>query len=198
MERANTAPVEDPRRLRLLDAALGTFMRFGFRKTSMEEVARAAGLSRQALYLHFATKEELFRAAVRHTLDLGLAAAKARLDDEDAPIDDRLVGAFDEWLGRFVGIMGGGVSDLEEASHRLVGGLIDEYEARFHEAVTKAVRASALAPSYKPAGISPKELAETLGATARGLKYLAASRADFRARISVAVRALCLPLRKRP
>jgi len=51
-EMAKVAPVPDPddlRRRRLLDVALATFLRFGFRKTSMEEVARAAGLSRQGL-----------------------------------------------------------------------------------------------------------------------------------------------------
>ena len=37
------------RRRRLLDAALNTFLRYGFRKTSMEEVARAAKLSRVLL-----------------------------------------------------------------------------------------------------------------------------------------------------
>lgn len=197
MDHENPASAADPRRQRLLEAAHGTFTRFGFRKTSMEEVARAAGLSRQALYLHFATKEELFRAAVRHTLEVGRAAAKGHLDDESLPIDEKLVGAFDEWVGRWVGILGADVADLEEASHRLVGGLYEEYDARFHEAVAKVIRASALARAYKPAAVSPKELADTLGATARGLKHAATSRADFRERISVAVRALCLPLRKR-
>ena len=47
---------DDPRRSRLLEAALGVFLRYGYKKTSMDEVARAADLSRQGLYLHFATK----------------------------------------------------------------------------------------------------------------------------------------------
>jgi AcrR family transcriptional regulator len=46
----------------LLDASLSAFLRYGFRKTSMEEVARASHISRQGLYLHFQTKEDLFRA----------------------------------------------------------------------------------------------------------------------------------------
>jgi len=187
---------EDPRQERLLDAALATFLRFGFRKTSMAEVARAAGLSRQALYLRHATKEELFRAAVEHALELGFAAASAHLDAKDAPIDERLVGAFDEWVGRYVGIFGADVSDLEEVSHGLVGHLIEEHEARFREAVAKAIRGSALPGAYKPAGISAKQLADTLGATARGLKHAASSRSDFRERIQLAVRTLCFPLRK--
>ena len=72
-------PSEDPRRRKLMDAALGIFVRFGFRKTSMDEVARAAGVSRQVLYLHFATKEELFRATVQHALDSAMEATAASL-----------------------------------------------------------------------------------------------------------------------
>jgi AcrR family transcriptional regulator len=46
----------------ILDAALPVFVRHGFRKTSMADIARAAGISRAALYLSFGSKEELFRA----------------------------------------------------------------------------------------------------------------------------------------
>src|SRR5262245_29785734 len=42
-------------------AAIAIFLRFGFKKTSMDDLARAAGLSRQGLYLHFASKDALFK-----------------------------------------------------------------------------------------------------------------------------------------
>ena len=51
-------------RERILDAAMAVFAQFGFRRASMDEVAREAGLTRQAVYHHFASKEALFRAAV--------------------------------------------------------------------------------------------------------------------------------------
>jgi len=46
----------------ILDAALPVFVRHGFRKASMADIARAAGISRASLYLNFNSKEELFRA----------------------------------------------------------------------------------------------------------------------------------------
>jgi AcrR family transcriptional regulator len=46
----------------ILDTALPVFVRYGFRKTSMTDIARAAGISRASLYLSFNSKEELFRA----------------------------------------------------------------------------------------------------------------------------------------
>src|SRR5262249_126679 len=69
--RVGKTPSSTPdRRAGLLEAALGNFVRFGFRKTSMDDVARDAGISRQALYAHFADKEELFREAMRYGLDV--------------------------------------------------------------------------------------------------------------------------------
>lgn len=61
----------------ILDAALPVFVRFGFRKTSMADIARAAGISRASLYLTFSSKEELFRAGSMraHTRTLNDVAA---------------------------------------------------------------------------------------------------------------------------
>src|SRR5262245_46989826 len=105
---ATARTTDDARRRKLLDAAVLVFTRFGYRKTSMDEVARAAGVSRQGLYLHFSTKEELFGAAVEHALGASLEAATQRLEDAALPLERRLLLAFDEWVGRFVGMMGAG------------------------------------------------------------------------------------------
>ncbi len=43
---------------------MGVFVRYGYRLTSMEMVGQEAGLTRQAVYHHFETKEVLFRAVV--------------------------------------------------------------------------------------------------------------------------------------
>ncbi|MDI1443522.1 TetR/AcrR family transcriptional regulator [Polyangium sp. 6x1] len=188
--------VEDARRRKLMDAALTVFTRFGFRKASMDEVARAAGISRQGLYLHFATKDELFRASVEHLLVTALASATAALADAGLPLEKRLVVAFDAWVGRFVGALGPDAADLEAAAKELVGPRVGEQEGRFVEAVAKALRASGLGAVYKPAGVSGQKLAETLYATARGLKHSAATREAFLESMSVAARVMCLPLRE--
>jgi AcrR family transcriptional regulator len=182
--------------VRLLDAALGVFLRYGYRKTSMEEVARAAQVSRQALYLHFATKEQLFAAAVQRFLESGLEAVARRLREPSSTVEEQLLGALDAWFGRYVGLRTGDVDDLHAASQDLVGPIIAEHEEQFLERVTRALRSSGLPAAYKVTGISARQLAETLQATARGLKHSCASRAEFLDRMGIAVRALCLPLRQ--
>lgn len=49
---------------RILDAALKTFEGFGFRRTTMDDVARAAGVSRVTIYRRFAGKESLTEAVI--------------------------------------------------------------------------------------------------------------------------------------
>jgi AcrR family transcriptional regulator len=51
-------------RERILDAAMEAFAEAGYRRASMDQVAEAAGLTRQAVYHYFKSKAELFRASV--------------------------------------------------------------------------------------------------------------------------------------
>ena len=49
-------------RQHLLDAALEVFWRKGVTSASLQEIAEEAGVTRGALYWHFANKEALFEA----------------------------------------------------------------------------------------------------------------------------------------
>src|SRR6202011_1402723 len=59
---------------RILDAAMLVFRRHGFRRSSIELAAEAAGLTRQALYHHFKSKEALFRAVLERVHENALTA----------------------------------------------------------------------------------------------------------------------------
>jgi AcrR family transcriptional regulator len=191
-----SSALADSRRRALLDAALAVFARYGYQKTSMDEVARSAQLSRQGLYLYFATKEELFQAAVRNALENSSRAAVAALTSASLPLDQRLVRAFDEWLGRYIGIIGGDASDLIEATSRLSATLLTQYEEVFSDAVSKAIRSSRLLAAYKSSGITARQITDTLLATARGLKHSSQSREQFVRGFAVAVKVLCNPTRE--
>ena len=58
-------PLDDGKRGAILKAAFEVFITYGFRKTSMDDIARAAGMSRPGLYQLFANKTDIFRALVR-------------------------------------------------------------------------------------------------------------------------------------
>ncbi len=52
-------------RATIIEAAKPLFARFAFKKTSVDELARAAGVSKATLYAYFDSKEALFAAVVR-------------------------------------------------------------------------------------------------------------------------------------
>ncbi len=192
-EHADTQSAPDSGRLEmLLDAALGVFMRFGYRKTSMQDIADAAQISRQGLYLHFAAKEQLFRAVVEHAMRRAQLAAERAMETPD--LEQGLVSAFDAWMGEFVGLGTAVASDLREIGPTLIGPMAAEYDARFHQALARRIAASPLATLLEPLAITPAQLAVTLHAVARGHKHSATSREQFRTLIGDAVRVMCAPL----
>lgn len=182
-------PADGARRERVLAAALEVFGRYGFRKTSMDEVARAAEISRQGLYLHFANKEALFRAAVRQELETALSEVSDRLSEEGAPLETRVVVALDAWLGRFVGTtLAVDVGNLLENSAMQLGDMVAEYTAAFDARIAAEV-ADATSPSdRRRLGTTPEEIAATLQTLARGWKYQVASRAEFVSKMEAGVR----------
>lgn len=67
----------------VLDASLSVFLRYGFRRTTMGDIAKAAGLSRQSLYARFANKDEVYAAGLELYAERMLAQLTARWADTD-------------------------------------------------------------------------------------------------------------------
>ena len=73
------------RKTDILRAAIATFTRYGFRRSSMEDIAAEAGLSRPALYQYFKSKEDIILRVLDLVIDDAFAAAEARLDGQTTP-----------------------------------------------------------------------------------------------------------------
>ena len=182
------------RREHVLEAALLTFARYGYRKASMEDVARAADISRPGLYFHFASKQDLFRAAVTHALDGDVAAAGRCLSDTGRPLRDRLIEAFDHWTGRYIGPMTKDVALLIENNPGLLGPVATEYPARFAKMVTDALTADTPADRADIA----VDVARTLLSTAAGIKHEAGTREEFLANLTIGIDLLLPALTRSP
>jgi AcrR family transcriptional regulator len=66
----------------ILEAARGRFLRFGPRKTTMDEVARAAGCSRTTLYAHFRNMEDLYASLLDQDAEAFIRDASAAIESE--------------------------------------------------------------------------------------------------------------------
>ena len=61
---SNSQELKDPIREEILNGARELFERFGFKKTTMEDIARQIGKSKSALYYYYKTKEDIFEAVI--------------------------------------------------------------------------------------------------------------------------------------
>jgi AcrR family transcriptional regulator len=88
-----TEPEEkDDRREAVLDAAFRMFVTYGFKRTTMGDIADAAGISRPALYLIFKNKNDIFRAKFLAMLGQVFAGVASAFDSPE-PFVTRLVAA---------------------------------------------------------------------------------------------------------
>lgn len=87
------------------DKALDVFVRYGFRKASMDNVADAVGLSRQAIYKRYGNKKSLFKAVVYECALAAFTGAQAALKDASLPIYQRFIVACDYAAGQYVEVL---------------------------------------------------------------------------------------------
>jgi len=98
----------DERRVKILRGALQTFLAYGFQRTTMDDIARAAEISRPALYLHFRNKTDIYRALASQFLNETLR--NSRLAAEGA-------GSLPEALGGMLGCVIGVMGEIEQSPH---------------------------------------------------------------------------------
>jgi AcrR family transcriptional regulator len=79
------------RRTEILTKARDIFARYGFRKTTVEEIAAACNLGKAALYYYFQSKEEIFAAVVRREADQLFEGIAAAVGAVSAPREKLLV-----------------------------------------------------------------------------------------------------------
>jgi AcrR family transcriptional regulator len=63
-----------------------TFSRFGFKKTTMEEVARALKIGKSSIYYYFSSKEEIFENVVLYEANILRNELTTAIKSEESPI----------------------------------------------------------------------------------------------------------------
>lgn len=157
--------LDDERTEAILDAAYLCFTRHGVRRTTMEDIAREAGVSRPAVYQHVRNKEDAFRRLAGRLLDATLADARTGVR-KPGELTDRLTAALEAKLGLTLRLWRDSpahAAELLGADARLSAELIDAYNADMRGLLADTVRAA------RP-GVRADEFAELLLALTRGLE----------------------------
>jgi len=195
---ASTVPRD--KRGRILDAALERFAHYGYRRTSMEDIAQVAGISRAALYLHFKNKEEIFRALARtlHERAIADAAVAAR---RPGSVALQLQQALEAKLGPFFAIVHGNAHgrELLDENSRICGDISEEFRQQHLAILRRVIDAATKNGDLKPsrAGLNATSAAEMLLDAAKGIETSGATAptpASYQRRLAQLVAVLVLGL----
>ncbi len=162
------------------------FAQYGFRRTTMNDIAEAAAISRPALYLMFENKEHLFAELATFRLEQAAGAAENALGSE-SPLTERFLEAvlvFERIFYEPIAdsphgaeLMDANISlkneRMTEGLERLMTTLVNE--------LNKAAQVGEIQFTNAPG--TPREFVELLFTSIGGIKKKATSGADFRKQV---------------
>jgi AcrR family transcriptional regulator len=167
---------------------LEAFAQYGFRKTSMEDLARASALSRQTLYKRFGSKEAIYHWALRSFCKSMLDQTLGELENSNQPPKQCLVAALDRWGGDHIGLVAHSAhgGELLEMAGGIFAGSPDDPVTQLEDALASFLMDQKLASHRQKA----RDAAYTMIISAKGLLLKAQSSEEYRAGTSRVVEAL--------
>ena len=162
----------DEKVTRVVEAAADTFLRYGFARTTMGDIAKAAGMSRPALYLLFPGKEQLFAAATSFLADRRLEETRIALGSCHG-MQQKLLTACEMLLVRFFELQQAApdARDMDNLAFPVVREIYARFEAFFAEVIAECGGHPSAAPD---------QIARVLLYGARGYREVAGSAEEFR------------------
>jgi AcrR family transcriptional regulator len=181
----------DSKRDRAVIAAADLFLRYGFARTTMGDIAKAADMSRPALYLLFPGKEEVFEAAVLHLSDGGSDEFRAAIEALDN-LRDRMIIICERFLVNTYELQKivPDAADMDDLSFPVVRKVYADLQALLAEVI---VRAGA---TGFPA--TPLQIARNLVFGIRGLGATATDVDDMREMTRLQIDLVCAALQRSP
>ena len=165
-----TAPKPD-KRVAILEAGLRLFGQYGYRRTSMEDIAREADIAKGTIYLYFASKEDLFAALSAKIADDVLSAAR-RAAETAGPFADRMIAVLDAKVGFFQRWVAETphAEELIASKDHLSGDAFTKFDVAYRRLLAELVSAADAAGEIDLAGqgLSAEEAADTLLSAAYG------------------------------
>ena len=144
---------EEVRRTQILDAARRCFIEKGYFPTRMEDIARAAGLSKGGIYFHFEGKRQIFEALVRQEY-IDSAAMLKKMSEELTDYQEMFGNLARYYLDyfrsrpdypRFFMVMGE-MAGRDESVRKMLASLQNEYTKMIAKIIKSGIDAGALKP----------------------------------------------------
>jgi len=178
-----------PRQAAILAGAVKVFFQFGYRKTSMEDVAAAAQVSRQTLYLQFHDKERLFRAALEYVTEQMLVSIKSLAANKKGTVEQKLMGVFEALCEDSLALSSQvNIAELVVVARSQMESIVSRFEADVLSVIADILTQAGTATRWERHGISAQELALHLLDTSAGVKSATGNLSDYKQRMALAIR----------
>ena len=179
----------DEKRDAILLGALTQFRIYGYRKTSMEDIARELGISRASLYSYFENKDEIFRSVSLHLHEEALTAAEKSLAGEwsSENASEKFVTALLARHLRFheEQFQSSHATELQDEYSRLCGDVVIQSNMTFQMLLSRALNQVSQDKliDLSSRNLEVKQVAELLNFGVAGLKRAANKSGVFESRV---------------
>jgi AcrR family transcriptional regulator len=140
MPNANESAAKD-KRTRILDAAQSLFLRYGVKRTALDDVVREAGIAKGTLYLYFDSKDALF-AAIAERLCVEMLRNAEEAIGSSSSITSRLVGCLDAYIGSSHRLTAQSphIAELTESKEAVAAKIFSAYSRKWRDLLRNVLR----------------------------------------------------------
>jgi AcrR family transcriptional regulator len=155
-------------------AGLKLFTQYGYRKTSIDDIANSAQVAKRTVYLHFENKAAVFLAILEYLGDQ-VRQRSAAAENAGGTAVDRLTGLLDAYYGMAFALFSKSehMPELQETFSTLarerIGDLNTEYEARLARFLRSLHKTGAI--GGPPPGLTVEQIVHILVRAAEGAKH---------------------------
>ena len=173
-----TSVSEDSKTAAILKSAFQAFATYGFKKTSMDDIAKGAGMSRPAVYLHFKNKEAIVRELTQFYYGEKVTLVAEALASE-GPLPQILAQAIEAQSNGMAEILASPHGlEMLDATKSMSTDIVQEGEAKLTQLYAEWLRREdAAGRAHLPVG--PDEAAKTITTSLKGVKMTASSAEEF-------------------
>ena len=179
---------KENKREAILNAAFTTFKNYGYRKTSMHDIATALGISRASLYSYFENKDDIFRCVLISVTESGLVEAKRCLGLSALDLTSRIEAAL---LARYLPLHQMLIEsvhgeEIAETYFRLCGDSFADSFAQSKDILTAALKSANRKKEIdlKAALLTAPAVSELLNLTLLGLRHTSTDIEIYKMRVN--------------
>jgi AcrR family transcriptional regulator len=169
------------RRQHIIRVAISVFLRYGYARTTLADIAKAAGLARTALYVLFSDKEAIFSAVVETMVAEKLSGIRRGLPKKSS-FEAKLRFACESWGADGFDLVQAhpDARDMFDLGFASVCGGYSAFEELLVEIIREPLRDSGLS-------VQAKEVAHGIAFAIKGFKDIARDGKEIRRMIGVEV-----------